>query len=115
MNTFEIPQDPSLRWEWIKYQLRARGTSLAKLARSLDVTGPAVKNAKASPYPRIERAIADALDLSPVQLWPERWDANGNPCRRRPNRSESQPNNTQEKTQHNPGYDLGHRKTRTDK
>nr|WP_241159831.1 helix-turn-helix domain-containing protein [Pseudomonas aeruginosa] len=65
MNRTEIPRDNNVRWEWIKYQLRARGSSLAEVARSLDVSSPAVKNAKLNPYPRVERAIAAVLDLSP--------------------------------------------------
>lgn len=106
-----VPEDPSHRWEWIKFQLRVNGTSLAKIARALKVTGAAVKNAKHLPYPRIERAIAKALGLAPVQIWPERWGTDGNPCRRRPNRAEALSINPQENT---PAYDLGHRKTGTD-
>ncbi|MDN6854955.1 helix-turn-helix domain-containing protein [Pseudomonas sp. CAN2814] len=89
MNKTEIPSDPNVRWEWIKYQLRARGQSLAMLARSLDLSNQAVKNAKRTPYPRVERAIATALDLSPLMLWPERWIDEENPKRQRPNRSET--------------------------
>ncbi len=107
MNTAEIPSDPVLRWEWIKYQLRAQGTSLAKLARTLNVSGQAVKNVKRTAYPRMERAIAKALGLDVEKLWPERWDANGNPNRLRPKRSEAMPASTQK---HNAAYDLGHRK-----
>ncbi|MBP6726917.1 helix-turn-helix domain-containing protein [Ectopseudomonas oleovorans] len=108
MNTAEIPSDPALRWEWIKFQLRARGTSLAKLARALNVSGPAVKNVKRTAYPRMERAIAKALGVNVEQLWPERWDANGNPNRQRPKRPETMPARMQK---HNAAYDLGHRKT----
>ncbi|MDF5881732.1 helix-turn-helix domain-containing protein [Pseudomonas aeruginosa] len=55
----------------------------------LDVSSPAVKNAKLNPYPRVERAIAAVLDLSPLVLWPERWLDDENPKRQRPNRSET--------------------------
>lgn len=89
MNRTDIPSDPNIRWEWIKYQLRARGQSLAKLARSLGVSNQAVKNAKLTPYPRVERTIAAALDLSPMALWPDRWLDDENPKRQRPNRSET--------------------------
>ena len=109
MNIAEIPKDPALRWEWIKFQLRARGTSLAKLARSLNVSGPAVKNCKRSAYPRMERAIAAALGLKPAELWPERWDKE-QPCRLRPNRAEALSIYSYQNT---PAYDLGHRKTGT--
>lgn len=111
MNKTEIPIDPTQRWEWIKYQLRTKGTSLARLARELNVSDTAVKNAKRTAYPRMERAIAKALGLKPIDLWPERWNANGNPFRARPTRSEQNATYSQE---HNPAYDLRHRKTGTE-
>ena len=84
----EIPSDPELRWEWIKFQLRARGTSLAKVARKMNVSISAVLNVKRLPYPRMERAIAKELGISPKELWPDRWDGNGVPQRQRPKRPE---------------------------
>lgn len=83
MNTIDIPSDPTIRWEWIKFQLRARGLSLADVARSLEVTSQAVKNAKHAPYPRVERAIASALELNPSEIWPERWTSDGTSRRRK--------------------------------
>lgn len=68
----DIPHDEDERWEWVKYQLRARGHSLAEVARQLGVSSAAVKNAKRQPYPRVERAIAALLELAPAQIWPER-------------------------------------------
>ncbi|WP_083265655.1 MULTISPECIES: AraC family transcriptional regulator ligand-binding domain-containing protein [Pseudomonas] len=68
----DIPQDEDERWEWVKYQLRTRGHSLAEVARQLGVSSAAVKNAKRLPYPRVERAIAALLELAPAQIWPER-------------------------------------------
>lgn len=88
----EIPSDPELRWEWIKFQLRAKGTSLAKVARQMNVSISAVLNVKRLPYPRMERAIAIALGMTPKELWPDRWDANGIPQRQRPKRAESSNN-----------------------
>lgn len=69
----EIPQDPVQRNEWIKFQLRVRGSSLSKLARRLGVTRQAVRNALAAPYPRMERAIASEIGLEPHHIWPERY------------------------------------------
>jgi Ner family transcriptional regulator len=89
VNNLDIPEDPTLRWEWIKFQLRTKGTSLADIARKQNVTIPAVLNAKRLPYPRMERAIAKALGLKPFQIWPERWSASGVPIRQRINRSEA--------------------------
>jgi len=111
MKKTEIPKDPSTRWEWIKYQLRARGSSLAKVALSLKVSAQAVKNAKRQPYPRVERAIAKVIERSPAELWPERWNADGNPFRARPRRAESNDVNCQK---HTAAYANGHRKTGTE-
>lgn len=105
MNKAEIPLDPALRWEWIKYQLRARGTSLAKLSRELGVSDTAVKNAKRTAYPRMERAIAGALGLQPADLWPERWSDIGAPNRIRKKRAE---NNAVYGQEHTPAYALEH-------
>jgi Ner family transcriptional regulator len=107
MNKTDIPLDPTQRWEWIKYQLRAHGTSLAKLARELDVSGTAVKNTKRTAYPRMERAIAKTLGLKPGDLWPERWSTNGQPHRIRKQRAEKNATYGQE---HSEVCALGHRK-----
>lgn len=111
MNKTEIPLNPTQRWEWIKYQLRAKGTSLAMLARELNVSDTAVKNAKRTAYPRMERAIAKALGLDPIDLWPDRWNSNGTPYRIRSQRAEKNATYSQE---NNPAYDLRHRKTGTE-
>lgn len=89
MNICDLPEDPTKRWEWIKYQLRIGGTSAAQLARQLGVHDRALRRTKNAPYPRVERAIATALGLTPVILWPDRWNIDGTPKRRRPNRAES--------------------------
>lgn len=71
----EIPDDPVQRNEWIKFQLRMRGSSLSKLARRLGVTRQAVRNALSAPYPKMERVIADELGLPPQAIWPERYES----------------------------------------
>ncbi len=68
-----IPADPVQRNEWIKFQLRIRGSSLSQLARELGVTRQAVRNALSSRYPRMERVIAAEIGLSPETIWPERY------------------------------------------
>ncbi|WP_306821753.1 helix-turn-helix domain-containing protein [Pseudomonas aeruginosa] len=65
-----------------------QGSSLAEVARPRRIQ-PGSQNAKLNPYPRVERAIAAVLDLSPLVLWPERWLDDENPKRQRPNRSET--------------------------
>lgn len=68
-----IVSDPDTRREWIKFQLRLRGTSYAKIGAELGVSRHAPKLALYSSYPRMERAIAAALDMAPEQIWPERY------------------------------------------
>lgn len=68
-----IPADPTQRNEWIKFQLRIRGSSLSQLARDLGVTRQAVRNALSSRYPRMERVIAAEIGLEPEIIWPERY------------------------------------------
>lgn len=89
MNVKDVPKDPAKRWEWIKYQLRISGCCCAELARQLGVTDRAIRLVKQIPYPRIEKAIASALDTRPVLLWPERWNPDGSPSRRRPRRADT--------------------------
>ncbi|MOA06204.1 DNA-binding transcriptional regulator Nlp [compost metagenome] len=105
MNKTEIPHDPAQRWEWIKWQLRRRNTSLADLARELDVSRNAMNNVKRQAYPRMERAIAKALELQPVEIWPERWNSDNTPTRARPGRAESM---TAYMQKHNATPDLEH-------
>lgn len=107
METYDIPLDLERRWEWIKFQLRVRGTSLADLAKTNELNERAIRNAKHRAYPRVERVIAKALGLQPEQLWPERWNADGTPSRQRPNRAEA--NSAYPK--HTENSPVGHSKT----
>lgn len=77
----EIPTTEPQRRAWIKYQLELRGYSLSSLARELGVSRHAPKLALDRPYPRMERAIAEKIELRPEQVWPERYDEHGKPNR----------------------------------
>lgn len=83
-----VPTHPEQRWEWIKYQLRSKGFTFVSLGRELNVSAGAPQLVKYTPYPRLERAIAKRIGLTPAQIWPERWNADGTPCRQRPNSAE---------------------------
>ncbi len=98
-----IPQDPVQRNEWIKFQLRVRGSSLSKLARRLGVTRQAVRNALAAPYPRMERAIAAEIGLGPEHIWPERYARRAGSTRRSGERAH-QPHAPAEWYSHAYGY-----------
>jgi len=72
-----IPKNPTVRREWIKFQLRLRGISLRQLAIKAGVTQTAVSYALIGPSSHLEPVIAEALGLNPQQLFPERFDAGG--------------------------------------
>ena len=63
------------RHETIKYRLRLAGSSLAKIARELDVAGTTVSSV-CQGYRRsrrIELAIAEKLGEAPATVWPGRY------------------------------------------
>ena len=76
-----VPLEVNARREWIKFQLRVRGSSLSAIARELGVTRHAPRLALVKPYPKMERVIAEKLGLKPQELWPERYDEDGQPNR----------------------------------
>ena len=61
--------------EHLKWLLAIQGTSLSKIARSLDVRPTAVTMVSKGRgrSRRIEAAIAKAAGLRPAQLWPENY------------------------------------------
>lgn len=69
-----IPQEPGRRREWIKYQLKIKGLSIAGLAQKHGVSRQVVSMTLTNSNPRWEFVIAQALDLTPSELWPERYD-----------------------------------------
>lgn len=73
MDGGDIPAHPLLRREWIKFQLRLRGTNLSAMARELGVSRQAMGQTLVSSYPKMERAIAAKLNLEPWDIWPERY------------------------------------------
>lgn len=77
INTCDIPKEPAQRRVWVIYQLKLRGTNVRRLARKWGVSPSAIQNALTSPSSHLEVAIAKMLGLTPQQLFPERFDANG--------------------------------------
>jgi len=73
----EVPKEPAERRAWILYQLRRRGLSFRELARQEGVSQQAFSHACMAPSSHLERVIAEAIDLTPRDLFPERWGANG--------------------------------------
>lgn len=62
---------------WIVGQLRLRGTSLRRLADQTGVSQQAMSHALTGSSSHLEPVIAQALGLTPQQLFPERFTAEG--------------------------------------
>lgn len=73
--------DPEKRWAWIKYQLQIRSKSIASIARRSGLAGPTIGQARYRPYPKVEKLIADEIGVTPQELFPDRYDADGLPNR----------------------------------
>lgn len=63
--------------------LRKKGMSLAALSRQAGLASATLANALSRSWPRGEKIIADALEISPEVIWPSRYfDDKGNRTRR---------------------------------
>ena len=75
--TKKLFQDVSKRRAWVIYQLNLKGRSLASVGRDAGVNRGAVYQALRTPYPRMERAIAEAIGIPVQVLFPERYAPDG--------------------------------------
>lgn len=81
--TYDLLQDETKRRAWIIYQLALQDQTLASIARTAGVSRQAIWQALVKPYPRAEKIIAQYLHMEPQTLFPERYDAQGQPNRKR--------------------------------
>lgn len=81
--TRELLADPAKRRAWVIYQLQLQGRALASVAADHSVSRQCIYSAFSAPYPRMEKLIAEALDLTPQQVFPERYDSDGLPARKK--------------------------------
>ena len=74
-----------LHAEDIKALLRKRFGSLTAVAARLDITVTAVSGAIIDPLQsqKLEKRLAELLNLPPQSLWPDRWTAYGEPIPRK--------------------------------
>ncbi len=79
MSEINIPKEPSVRREWIKYQLRLKGYSLRQLSIEQGVYPNVAAVALIRTFPKWERIIANRIGVLPQELWPERYDDKGRP------------------------------------
>lgn len=75
--TIDIPKNPAMRREWIKYQLRLRGYSVRAFADLIGVSNQAVWNALWRPSSHIHKELADLLGIPVRKLFPEYYDEDG--------------------------------------
>jgi len=85
--TKALLHDPEKRWAWIRYQLNLQGITIRHIALCNGVKPQTVARARHQPYPKMEKALADALDLTPQELFPDRYGEDGLPARLFPGRS----------------------------
>lgn len=58
----------------IQAELKMRGWSVLKLSQMNGYKSNALQKAFTSPYPKAERIIAKALNKSPEEIWPSRYE-----------------------------------------
>lgn len=66
--------DPRERAIWVKAQLELNFSNLTKLAKEAGVSRQAVASALVRPAAKLEGVIANALGVTPQELFPERFD-----------------------------------------
>ena len=64
--------------------LHRKKLSLSEVSRQAGLSSSTLANALTRPWPRGEKLIADALNMAPQDIWPERYfDEDGSPVTRR--------------------------------
>lgn len=59
---------------WVRFKLNEKGLTFADIDRAAGLrTGIACLTAR-RPHPAGEKAIAEALGLDPIEIWPSRFD-----------------------------------------
>ena len=72
-----MPKPKGWHKEDIKAAIRKRGTTLVELSLANGLVRDACSLALIRPYFTAEMVIAEFLGVSPRQIWPQRYDADG--------------------------------------
>jgi Ner family transcriptional regulator len=70
----------------LKLHAASRGIRMKDLAKENGLSPSGLYNAFYFPLPKIEKIIANILNLRPEQIWPGRYDSEGLPNRGRRNK-----------------------------
>lgn len=81
--TRRLWRDWRKRRSWCLYQVQLQGRTMSKVAYAGGVSRACIYKAFTLPYPRMEKLIADAVEVPVHELFAERYDADGLPNRRR--------------------------------
>jgi Ner family transcriptional regulator len=73
MSTTPRPKEPHLFREWVKYELKLRGYTMAALAKTQGVGREVPSSVFRRHRPKWEKIIANILVMMPCELWPERY------------------------------------------
>lgn len=78
VNKKDVPTNPVERRDWIKTQLKLRGSSATKLADELDVARQTMSRSLITYVSRrMDVAVAEVLGLELHELYPDRYLSNG--------------------------------------
>ncbi len=69
---------PDLTPSEIRFLLNSRGYTYAKLEREFGLKNMTASKASRVPHPQGEKAIAKILGVAPENIWPSRYDKQGN-------------------------------------
>ena len=79
----KAPKGTSKKTDWHRADIVAalwkRGWSLRRLSVHHGYAHATLGHALKSPYPKAERAIAEAIGVAPWEIWPTRYDAQHRP------------------------------------
>lgn len=64
---------------YIVFRLRERGTSMRRLSRLNHYCANAASIAIKTPWPKMQQLIAQAIGVTPQEIWPSRYHEDGGP------------------------------------
>lgn len=79
LDTAKKPGPRDWSSHYIVFRLRERGMTLRRLSRLNGYSPNSATVATRVPWPKMERLIAKALGVTPQEIWPSRYHADGSP------------------------------------